>query len=48
MPVHAILEVLEAYVRCPSEGSIIDRYIFQPVKMSYLGFLKDTEGYKCD
>ena len=48
MPVHATLELLEAYVRVPCEGSLIDCYIFLPLKMRYLGSLKHKASYKCD
>ena len=48
MPIHAVLEVLDLYVRRPFEGLLIDRYVFLPAKMCYLGFLKTEEGYKCD
>lgn len=48
MPVHAVLELLERYVRRPCEGSLLDRCLFMPAKMAYLDLLKEEHGYRRD
>lgn len=42
------LQMLEIYVRQPCEGTLIDRYVFLPVKMYYLNHLKREVGYRTD